>query len=103
MTEPEDALSQLAEALGGAEEEEGVMNEIQQHAMAWYTEKVPDPKCPSCTEEAWLISSTLHTYPAFDPQSGGVFFEDGLTLVMFICGNCAFTRSYNASVMGIAD
>jgi hypothetical protein len=79
------------------------VNEIQEQAMKWFGEKVEDPACPSCKQEEWLISATLHTYPAYDLETGGIVFDDGLTLVMFICGECAFTRSYNASVMGIAD
>ena len=104
MSEDEDLLKDAELILGGGEEDDGPLaNSIQAQAMQWFNAKVKDPACPSCREEAWLISSSLHTYPACDPISGGVFFEEGLTLVMFICGNCAFTRAYNASIMEICD
>jgi len=103
VSEDEDLLEAAELLMGGGDDdaEAPVANEIQLQAMEWFTSKVADPACPSCRQEAWLISSALHTYPAYDPVSGGVFFDEGLSLVMFICGNCAFTRAYNASVMEI--
>lgn len=78
-------------------------NDVQTLTMEWFKEKVEEPACQSCGREAWLISPNVHTYPAVDTDTGGILFDEGLTLVMLICSECGYTRSYSANMIGIAD
>jgi len=76
--------------------------EQQEHIISWLRKHVSVPDCPFCGNNKWTIAQDLFAAVRF--AGGGVHIGGRMIpLVLTVCSNCGYVRSYAAGMIFTKD
>lgn len=72
----------------------------RERALVWMRHRFPETKpCPECDANQWSVTEPVALYPL----EGGALGSTVYPVVQVICGNCGFTKLFNAPTAGMME